>query len=135
MPNNTVDVQCRLRPAIRPAPCHPRRADVPAGPGKLPRLTQALALALRFDDMVRSSEARDFADVARLACLSRARISQVLKLLWLAPEIQREILYLPRTPGGRYPISEVAARRITREPSWQRQRVLWDKLKQDKHLA
>jgi hypothetical protein len=84
--------------------------------------------------MVRSREVKDFADLARLGCLSRARISQVVKLAWLAPDIQQEILGLPRSSAGRFAISEVAARRIAAEPIWSAQRVLWAKLKEEKHL-
>ena len=135
MQNNTVEVQCRLRPAMRAAAGRPRRSPAPASPGKLPRLTQVLALAIQFDDMVKRGEVSDFAGLARLACLSRARISQVVKLLWLAPEIQQEILGLPRTSAGRFPISEVAARRVSEEPNWCEQRALWDKLKVHNHLA
>lgn len=134
--SNTVDVQCRLRPAVRAAASNPRRKDAPpTGPGKLPRVTQVLALAIQFDDWVRRGEVRDFADLARLGCLSRARISQVLKLLWLAPDIQAEILALPRSSAGRFPISEVATREVAGAAGWQKQRSIWGKLKQEKHLS
>jgi hypothetical protein len=132
--NNTVDVQCRLRPAVRAAASWPQRNDAPPATGKLPRLTQVLAQALQFEEMVRSREVKDFAGLARLGCLSRARISQVVKLAWLAPDIQQEILGLPRTSAGRFAISEVAARGIAVEPVWRAQRVLWAKLKEEKHL-
>jgi hypothetical protein len=85
--------------------------------------------------MVRTREVKDFANLARLGCLSRARISQVVKLAWLAPDIQQEILGLPRSSAGRFAISEVAARRIAVEPTWRAQRVLWANLKEEKHLA
>lgn len=134
--SSTVDVHCRLRPAVRAAASRPRRGDAPpAGSGKLPRVTQVMALAIQFDDLVRRGEVRDFADLARLGCLSRARISQVLKLLWLAPDIQSEILGLPRCSAGRFPISEVAVRRVAGAAGWQEQRATWDKLKEEKHLS
>jgi hypothetical protein len=59
----------------------------------------------------------------------------VVKLSWLAPDVQQEILGLPRSSAGRFSISEVAARRIAVEPVWRAQRVLWAKLKEAKHLA
>ncbi len=131
--NNTVDVQCRLRPAVRTVTSHARRKDTPpAGNGKFPRLTQVLALAIHFEDMVRRGEIKDFSGLARLGCLTRARVSQVMKLVWLAPDIQQEILSLPRTLAGRFPISEVAARRIANEPLWREQRTAWNQLKQQK---
>jgi hypothetical protein len=88
-----------------------------------------MALAIQFQEMVRSGEVRDCADLARLAGLTRERISQVMKLAWLAPDIQMEILYLPAVHGGRFPVSEVAARKIATLLSWTEQRAEWAKLK------
>lgn len=123
-------------PGIRAATSRSRRNDAPPpGTGKLPRLTQVLAQALQFEEMVRAREVKDFAGLARLGCLSRARISQVVKLAWLAPDVQQEILGLLRSSAGRFAISEVAARRLAVEPAWRARRVLRDKFKEDKHLA
>ena len=46
-----------------------------------PRITCLLALALRFEELVRSGEVNDYADLAQLGGVSRARVSQILKLL------------------------------------------------------
>jgi len=97
--------------------------------GRLPRITQVLALAIHMDNMIRRGEAKDYADLARLSCLCRERISQIVRLNYLAPDIQIEVLYLPPTPSGRYPISETAIRRIANLLSWARQREEWAKLK------
>ena len=72
--------------------------------------------------------------VARPGGLTRERISQIMKLAWLAPDIQMEILYLSPVPGGRFPISEVAARKIAEAFSWAEQREQWSKLKNSKTL-
>jgi hypothetical protein len=106
-----------------------------AGAGRLPRVTQVLALALSFQDMVKRGEAKDYADLARLGGVTRERVSQIMKLLWLAPNIQEEILYLPPTPGGRYPVSELAMRRIGNILSWAEQRRQWRELKKSKLLV
>ena len=50
-----------------------------------PRITCLLALAHHFEELVRSGEVNDYAHLARLGRVSRARISQILKLLTLAP--------------------------------------------------
>ena len=71
-----------------------------------------MALAIQFQDMIQRGEARDYADLARLGCLTRERMSQIMELVWLAPDIQQEILEFPPTGAARFPISEVAARRI-----------------------
>jgi hypothetical protein len=67
--------------------------------------------------------------------LTRERISQIMKFNWLASDLQLEILYLNQAPGERFPVSEVAVRRIAQRLSWTEQRALWRKLKNDKALA
>ena len=79
--------------------------------------------------MVRSGEVKDYADLARLGGVSRERISQIMKLVWLAPTIQQELLYLPPVPGGNYPISELAVRGIANSMLWSEQQRMWADLK------
>ncbi len=98
--------------------------------GRLPRVTQVLALAIQLDDMIRRGEAKDYADLARLGGLCRERISQVMRLTCLAPDIQVELLYLPPTPTGRYPISETAVRKVANLLPWADQRQEWTRLRQ-----
>ena len=57
-------------------------------PGRVPRVARLMALALRFDRLLREGVAADFAELARLGHVSRARVSQVMNLLNLAPDIQ-----------------------------------------------
>jgi len=102
--------------------------------GRIPRVTEVMALAIHFQDMIRRGEARDYADLARLGCLTRERMSQIMELIWLAPDIQQAIIEFPPTSIPRFPINEVAVRRIAAELDWSEQRELWRKLKQDKHL-
>ncbi len=90
---------------------------------------------MQFREMIRSGDARDCADLARLGGLTRERISQIMKLLWLAPDIQIDILYLAPTPGGRFPVSEVAMRKIANRLAWPDQHEEWVKLKQSNRLA
>jgi hypothetical protein len=89
-----------------------------------------MALAIHFQDMIQRGEAHDYADLARLGCLTRERMSQIMKLVWLAPDIQQEILSLPPTPAGRYPISESATRKIANLLSWSDQCEHWRKLRE-----
>jgi hypothetical protein len=65
-----------------------------------PRITCLLALAHRFEGLVQSAGVKDYADLARAGRVSRARISQILKLLTLAPSIQEHILSLPPRTAG-----------------------------------
>jgi hypothetical protein len=74
----------------------------PPSPLRVPRLARLLALALKLDGLIRHGTIRDYATLARLGHVSRARISQVMVLLLLAPDIQEEILYLqPKTAASR----------------------------------
>ena len=134
--NNKVEIQFQIHPSPRASA---QRGGQPGAPavagGRLPRITQVLALAMQFREMIRSGDARDCADLARLGGLTRERISQIMKLLWLAPDIQMDILYLPPTPGGRFPVSEVAMRKIADRLAWPEQHEEWVKLKQSSRLA
>src|SRR5215471_14178207 len=125
--NTAVEIQFRLHATGRQQGSAQPEAP-PSGIGRLPRVTQVLALAVHFQDMIQRGEARDYADLARLGCLTRERMSQIMELIWLAPDIQQEILYLPPTSSGQYPISELAVRQIAGHLSWAKQRTDWRKL-------
>lgn len=49
-----------------------------------------------------------------------------MNLLNLAPDIQEDILFLPRTPSGRASISERRVRPIAATPGWHKQRRKWN---------
>jgi hypothetical protein len=103
--------------------------------GRLPRITQVVALAIHMENMIASGAAKDYADLARLSCLCRERISQIVRLNYLAPDIQIELLYLPPTPTGSYPVSETAVRKIASLLSWADQRRDWAALKSRHQLS
>ena len=88
-----------------------------------------LALAHGIDGMIRAGELRNLADAARAIGVTRARMTQIMNLLLLAPTIQEAILNLPLVTNGRNPVSERALRRIVSEPDWQRQQELWNEVK------
>jgi len=71
------------------------------------------------------SVAADYADLARLAHVSRARISQIMNLTRLAPDIQEAILFLPPTDGGRSAARERQVRPICAVSDWRKQRGVW----------
>jgi hypothetical protein len=56
--------------------------------------------------LIRNEVVRDYADLARLGHVSRARVSQIMDLLLLAPGIQEEILGLPPVESGDDPVTE-----------------------------
>jgi hypothetical protein len=88
-----------------------------------------MALAIHMESLVESGVAVDYADLARLAHVSRARITQIMNLMLLAPDIQEEILFLPRTNGSRAPIRERLVRPIAAVPDRRKQRTMWMELK------
>src|SRR5258707_9460100 len=93
-----------------------------------PRVTCLLALAHRLEALVRSGEVKDYAALARAGHVSRARVSQILKLLMLAPSIQEDLLRLPPRSAGSEGITERDLRKVVEEPHWDRQRVLFDQM-------
>ncbi len=64
-------------------------------PGRVPRIARLMALALRFNQQIRDGTLRDYAQIARLGHVTRARVTQVMNLLLLAPDIIEAILHLP----------------------------------------
>jgi hypothetical protein len=84
-----------------------------------------MALAIKFQEMVDRGEVRDYADLARLGYVTRARMTQVMNLLNLAPDIQQAIILLPPTTAGRDSLSERGLRGLTSIVSWTGQRRRW----------
>ena len=112
-----------------------QKSDADVSPGRVSRLARLLALAIKIDALVGAGTIRNYADLARLGHVSRARISQLLNLVRLAPDIQEAILFLPVTRHGRDPISLRHVLPITLIPSWQWQRRLWQQLQRQTKAA
>jgi hypothetical protein len=55
-----------------------------------------------------------------------------MNLLHLAPDIQEDLLFLPRTTKGRDPIRETDMRPIAAVALWSRQRKMWKAMKEKK---
>src|SRR4051812_32493038 len=101
----------------------PVRAAVPLG--RVPRISRLMALAIRFEGLLAAGEVTDCAELARLGHVSRARVTQIMNLLMLAPDIQEQILFLPEVEAGHDPVLEWQVRPIAAETSWGTQRRLW----------
>lgn len=91
-----------------------------------PRITRLMALAIKFQEMVDRGEVRDYADLARLGHVSRARATQIMNLLHLAPTIQENILLSPRFAASC--ASERSIRKITSLVFWADQLDTWNEL-------
>ena len=92
--------------------------------GSIPRVARLLALAIRFEGLLRTGTIRDHAELARRGRVTRARMTQIMKLLDLAPDIQEQILFLPPVEG----LNERNLRRIVSTIDWREQRRLFQKI-------
>ncbi len=97
--------------------------------GRVPRIARLVALGLRFDQLVCDGDVANFAEIAHVGHVTRARVTQIMNLLNLAPDIMDEILHLPPVTHGIDPISEHHLRPIAAEPIWRKQRAMWRKAK------
>ena len=100
----------------------------PASPpqGRAPRIARLVALAHKLDGLVRSGAVRDYAELARLGHVSKARVSQIMMLVHLAPAIQEYVLFLSADEAEF--LTEPTLRTIAREPRWDHQRACWERL-------
>lgn len=86
-------------------------------------MARMLALGHHLRAAVDAERVKDFAAAARELGVSRQRISTVVRLTFLAPDIQEEILMLeagPRTVTEREVFD-----RVTRILAWADQRAAW----------
>jgi len=101
----------------------------PAPEGRVPRVSRLMALAIRFDRLLRDGVVPNQSELARLVHVTQPRMTQILNLLHLAPDIQEEILFLPPVTAGRDSITERDVRAVTQAADWSHQRVLWRRLR------
>jgi hypothetical protein len=92
---------------------------------RMPRITRLLALAFKFEELLQQRVVKDYTDLARLGQVSRARVTQIMNLLNLAPDIQEEILSWARGTYGKQHIREATLRTLSAEVIWTRQREQW----------
>jgi hypothetical protein len=125
--SNSLEVKVRLQPTVRQINRMPKvhAPDLPLATkrGRPPRIAQLMALAIEFQAMIDRGEVRRYSDLARLGCVSRERISQLMMLNGLAPDIQESILRQPNTQPGWLPLSEGVLRKAGQLPSWEEQRI------------
>ena len=98
------------------------RVDTIAKDGRVPRVSRLMALAIKFERLVREGTVRNYRDVAAAGQISRARMSQILRLCDLAPAIQEQLLFLPKTMAGPDRVTEKSLRHIARSIDWDWQR-------------
>lgn len=118
---------------------HGRRKVSPAGDqptqtvaeGRIPRISRLMALAIRLDRMLLTGEVDSVTELARLCHVSQPRMTHILNLTLLAPDIQEQLLFLPRVTAGKPDIHEKLIRPIAAETDWDKQLEMWTRLQID----
>lgn len=91
------------------------------------RAARLLALAHDIQSRIEMGEFNGYAEVARLHLLTRARLTQIMNLLYLAPDIQEEILHM-EAPVGKQPVTPRKLRVVSRHLDWNEQRKQWNEM-------
>jgi len=86
-----------------------------------------LLLAHQLHTMLERNQFKNLADIAQKVGITRARVTQILDLVFLAPQIQEEILH---SPDRLTHIREGQLRVIVKNLNWSEQQQDWDSLKQ-----
>ena len=92
----------------------------------LPRLQQYLVLAHQIQRLLDDGKVKTFKQIAQWLNMTPARISQIMNLLFLAPDIQEQIL-LSENEKVRQ-LTEYKIYKITMEIDWQKQKDMWNNL-------
>src|SRR5262252_2706632 len=106
----------------------PATATTKASSPRIPRIARLLALARHIDHLVRSGTVCSYAAAARLGHVSRARMSQILALLHLAPDLQEQLLFLQRPVRGRTAPVLRQVLQVAAALAWDEQRRRWRRL-------
>jgi hypothetical protein len=93
--------------------------------GRLPRITRYMALAIYYEDLIRQGHVHDYAEIATLGHVTRARVTQIMNLRLLAPDIQERLLIAERIPAGRDAVCLREVQTVAIEPNWETQRKLF----------
>jgi hypothetical protein len=94
--------------------------------GRIPRIARLMALAIRCNQLIHDGAVADQSELAGIGHVTTARVTQIMSLLSLAPDIQEQILFLPRTERGRDVVKETDIRPIVAATlDWRKQRRMW----------
>ena len=96
--------------------------------GRTPRISKLMALAIRFEGLIADGTVSDYSELAELVQVSRARITQIMNLNLLAPDIQESLLFMEPVRTGRDTLILMDMQRVALEMNWIRQHPLWAEL-------
>lgn len=100
----------------------------PLPEGTIPRVSRLMALALSIEARVEAGEITNYSEAASTGQVTRARMTQIVNLTNLAPDVQEQLLHLPRTETGHDRILLKDLQPLARELDWRVQRLLWREL-------
>ena len=125
--NGNIGTLTRRVSADRVVSAVPPRRAKPKPPSRTPRVVELLRKAIEWQALLESGEAANQAEIARRDGSTRARVTQVMGMLRLTPEIQQHILSMPdmvRRPA----ITERALRPIAKIKERKRQLAAFSEL-------
>lgn len=117
-PLHRVRKERRVLLSVTPPPPKPAPVHRPA------KVAQMLALAHHLQRAIDRGDVADRAAVARRLGLTRARVTQLLDLLILAPDLQVAVLALEAVDGAE-PLAERTLRAVAHAGTWAEQRGAW----------
>ena len=126
--NITVSCSFRYRPQVDAV----KKTPTPPYQGNIPRVSRLMALAIRFEKLLRDRVVEDRTELARLSLVSKPRITQIMSFLYLSPSIIDDLLHLPATVQGRDRFAERDMRPICAKILWEEQEQLWRDLNREK---
>lgn len=101
--------------------------DEPTPRWRVPRISKLMALAIRYDQLLKDGVVGSQTEIAELAQVTQPRMTQIMNLLHLSPEIQEELLFLAEVGEGRDKVTEREVRGIVTLTDWASQRQLWSR--------
>ena len=96
--------------------------------GRIQRVSRVLALAIECDRLISDGVIKNQSELSHYAQVTTARMTHIMWLTNLAPDIQEAILFLPRVESGPDTVKEIEVRRIARVMDWGVQRGSWGEI-------
>jgi len=134
--NGNIGIFTRQVPAgqVISAVPPPRGKPKPPKVPRTPPVVEVLRKALEWQALLGSGEVKNQSDIARREGISRVRVTQVMWMLRLAPEIQERVLAMPETLH-RPAISERALRRLAQTEDHGQQLATFQRLLKMRELV
>ncbi|MGJ8635699.1 MAG: hypothetical protein ACSHX5_02505 [Phycisphaerales bacterium] len=99
------------------------------GGQRVPRISKLMALAIRYDQLLKDGVMENQSELALLAQVTQPRMTQIMNLLHLCPLIQEEILDFNGSDPWEDRIHEHGIREVVSLVRWSEQVLRWEELK------